>query len=55
MCDLISQYALKSKDNTSINFMCLAMNEPVTSWFKIIQLPIVTKLTVPKWARRVKR
>ncbi len=45
--DLISQYTLKGKDNTSINFMCLTIFDPTTSWFKIIQLPTVTKLTVP--------
>ncbi len=46
--DFISQYTLKGKDNTSINFMCLTMIDPATSWFKLIQLLTVTKLTVPK-------
>jgi hypothetical protein len=45
--DLIGQYTLKGKDNTSINFMCLTMIDPATSWFKIMKLPPVTKLTVP--------
>jgi hypothetical protein len=45
--DLIGQYTLKDKDNTSINFMCLTMIDPAKSWFKIIELPTVTKLTVP--------
>jgi hypothetical protein len=48
--DLISQYTLKGKDgkdNISINFMCLTIVDPTTTWFKIIQLPTVTKLTVP--------
>ncbi len=45
--DLISQYTLKGKDNTSINFMCFTMFAPTTSWFNIIQLPTVAKLTVP--------
>ncbi len=45
--DLISQYTLKGKDNTSINFMCLTIVDPTTTWFNIIQLLMVTKLTVP--------
>ncbi len=32
----ISQPSLKEKDNTSINFMCLTMIDPATSWFEII-------------------
>ena len=27
--------------------MCLTMIDPATSWFKIVDLPTVTKLTVP--------
>jgi hypothetical protein len=27
--------------------MCLTMIEPATSWFKIVELPTVTKFTVP--------
>ncbi len=45
--DFISQYTLKGKDKTSFKFMCLTMFDPTTSWFNIIQLPTVTKFTVP--------
>ncbi len=45
--DLIGQYTLKGKDGTSIDFMCLNMIDPSTSWFKMVELPTVTKLTVP--------
>jgi hypothetical protein len=45
--DLVSQYTLKGKDNTSINFMCLTMFDPTTTWLNIIQLSKVSKLTVP--------
>jgi hypothetical protein len=45
--DLIKQYTLKGKENTSINYMCLAMIDPATSWFDTIKLPTVTSLTVP--------
>ncbi len=45
--DLISQYTLKGKDYISIIFMCLAIVDPTTTWFNIIQLPtMVTRLTV---------
>jgi hypothetical protein len=45
---LIRYYTLKGKDNTSINFMCLTMIDPVTSWFNIIKLPTVTKIDCPQ-------
>ena len=45
--DLIRQYTFNGKDNTSIMFMCLTILDPAPSWFEIIQLPMVTKLTVP--------
>jgi hypothetical protein len=48
---LIRQYTLNGKDNTSINFMCLAMIDPATSWFITIKLPTVTSLTVPNMAK----
>ncbi len=40
-------YTLKGKAGSSIDFMCLTMIDPATSWFKIVDLPTVTKLTVP--------
>ncbi len=45
--DPIGPYTLKGKDGSSIDFMCLTMIDPATSWFEIVELPIVTKLTVP--------
>jgi hypothetical protein len=44
--DLIGPYTLRSKDRTSIDFMCITMNNPATSWFEIVELPTVTKMTV---------
>jgi hypothetical protein len=35
------------KDGSSIDFMYLTMIDPATSWFEIVELPTVTKLTVP--------
>jgi hypothetical protein len=46
--DLISPYTLKGNDSLSIDFMCLTMINPATSWFKIVGLPMVAlEMTVP--------
>jgi hypothetical protein len=37
--DLIGPYTLKGKDGSSIDFMCLVMIDPTTSWFEIVELP----------------
>jgi hypothetical protein len=39
--DLIGPYTLKGQDGSSIDFMCLTMINPATSWFKIVELPTV--------------
>ena len=38
--DLIGPYTLKGKDKTVIDFMCVTMIDPATSWFEIAELPI---------------
>jgi hypothetical protein len=43
--DLIGPYTLKGKDGLSIDFMCLTMIKPATSWFKIVELPTVAQET----------
>jgi hypothetical protein len=43
--DLIGLYTLKGKEGTSIDFMCLTMISPATSWFKIVEPPTVAKET----------
>jgi hypothetical protein len=41
-------YTLKGEDNSSIDFMCLTMINPVTSWFEIVELPTVAQeMTIP--------
>jgi hypothetical protein len=45
--DLVGPYTLKGKAGSSIDFMCLTMIDPATSWFEIVELPIV-RVTVPK-------
>jgi hypothetical protein len=48
--DLIGPYNLKNKDRTQIDFMCITMIDPATSWFKIEELPIsqLPDLDVPQ-------
>ncbi len=43
--DLIGPYTLKGKDGLSIDFMCLTMINPTTSWFKLVELPTVAQET----------
>ena len=41
MCvDLIGPYTLKGKDGTEIDFMCLTMIDPASSWFEMVELPV---------------
>ncbi len=47
--DLIGPYTLKGKDGSSIDFMCLTMIDPATSWFEIVEIPTVElETTVPQ-------
>ncbi len=36
--DLIGLYTLKDKEGSSIDFMCLTMIDPATSWFEIVEI-----------------
>jgi hypothetical protein len=45
--DLVGPYTLKGKNGSSIDFMCLTMIDPETSWFEIVELPTV-RVTVPR-------
>ncbi len=42
--DLIGPYTLKGKDGTIIDFMALTMIDPATSWFEVVELPLVRRL-----------
>ena len=47
--DLIGPYTLKGKNKTQIDFMCITMINPATSWFEIVELPISQHvLDIPK-------
>ena len=46
--DLIGPYTLKGLDGTSVDFMCLTMIDPATSWFELVELPVHTVLVNKK-------
>ena len=37
--DLVGPYTIKAKDGTIMDFMCLTMINPATSWLEIVELP----------------
>jgi hypothetical protein len=43
--DLVGPYNLKGKDSSAIDFMALTMIGPGSSWFEIVELPLVTQIT----------
>ena len=45
----IRPYTLKGKDETEIDFMCLTMIDPASSWLeiKIVDLPVTTNAVIP--------
>jgi hypothetical protein len=45
--NLIGPYTLTGKNGSSIDFICLTMIDPATSWFKIVELLSVNKVTFP--------
>jgi hypothetical protein len=53
--DLIGPYTLKGKDRSSIDFMCLTMINPTTSWFEIVQLPTAAQETTVPLAGKGKK
>ena len=37
----------QGKDGTEIDFMCLTMIDPASSWFEIVDLPVTTEAIIP--------
>ena len=37
--DLVGPYTIKAKNGTILDFTCLTMIDPATSWFEIVELP----------------
>jgi hypothetical protein len=42
--DLIGPHTLKGKDNLQIDFMALTMINTASSWFEIVELPVIIQL-----------
>ena len=40
--DLIGPYTLKGKDGTEIDYLCLIMIDPASSWFEVVELVVTT-------------
>ncbi len=40
-------YTLKGKDGTELDFLCLAMIDPDSSWFEIVELLVTTEAVIP--------
>ena len=49
--DLNGQYTLKVKDNTEIDYMCLTIIGPASSWFEIVELLVTTMRLFPRIQR----
>ena len=49
--DLIGPYTLKGQDKTEIDFMCLTMIDPATSWLEIVELLVVEAPAIPSGTR----
>ena len=45
--DLIGPYILKGQDGNEIDFMCLTMIDPASSWFEIVELSVTTYAVIP--------
>ena len=52
--DLIGPYTLKGKDGTEIDFMCLTMIDPASSWFEVVELSVTTDAAIPMDIKRCK-
>ena len=43
--NLIGPYTLKGKDGSQIDFMCLTMIDPASSWFDLVEMPLMNTIT----------
>ena len=46
MQTILGPYTIKGKDGTEIDFMCLTMTNPASSWFELVELPVTTDADV---------
>ena len=40
-------FTLKGRDGTGIDFVCLTMTDPASSWFEVVELPVTTNVVIP--------
>ena len=50
--DIIGPYILQGKDGTQLNFMCLTMIDPASSWFEMAELPLTVLLKPVRYSTR---
>ena len=50
--NLVGPYTLKGKDGSQIDFMCLTMIDPASSWFEIVELPVFEYITPPSYTKK---
>jgi hypothetical protein len=43
--NLVGPYTLKGLDRSAIDFMAFTMIDPASSWFQIVELPLVIRIT----------
>ncbi len=46
--NLIGPYTMRGKGATEIDFMCLTMVDPASSWFEVVELPVAEYATIGK-------
>ena len=46
--NLVGPYTFKGKDGSSIDFMALTMINPTSSWFQVVELPLIIQLMTEK-------
>jgi hypothetical protein len=42
---------LRGQDETEIDLMCLTVIDPASSWFEIVELPVITEAIIPPDAK----
>ena len=53
--DLIGPYTIKGKDGSVIDFMCLTMIDPASSWFEIAELTVIVEINRAGTDHKTKR
>ncbi len=51
--DHIGPYTLRGVDGIEIDFMCLTMIDPASSWFEIVELPVATIASLSQQGKNI--